>query len=117
MNPILLFLATNNAVLVVLSIVVHVLGVDQFLTANGIDFTSLLIFSAVIGFGGSFISLLISKMMAKMSTGARVIDGSEGTNEYWLVSTGKKLADKAQIATPGVAIFGGPPNAFATRAF
>jgi heat shock protein HtpX len=117
MKRVVLFLATNIAVLVVLSIVVHLLGVDQFLTANGIDFTSLLIFSAVIGFGGSFISLLISKMMAKMSTGARVIDGSEGSNEYWLVSTVKKLADKAQIAMPEVAIFEGAPNAFATGAF
>jgi heat shock protein HtpX len=117
MKRIVLFLATNIAVLVVLSIVVHLLGVDQFLTANGIDFTSLLIFSAVIGFGGAFISLLISKMMAKMSTGARVIDGSEGTTEFWLVSTVKKLADKAQIAMPEVAIFEGAPNAFATGAF
>jgi heat shock protein HtpX len=117
MKRIVLFLATNIAVLVVLSIVVHLLGVDQFLTANGIDFTSLLIFSAVIGFGGSFISLLISKMMAKMSTGARVIDGSEGSNEFWLVSTVKKLADKAEIAMPEVAIFEGAPNAFATGAF
>jgi heat shock protein HtpX len=117
MKRIVLFLATNIAVLVVLSVVVHLLGVDQFLTANGIDFTSLLIFSAVIGFGGSFISLLISKMMAKMSTGARVIDGSEGSNEFWLVSTVRKLADKAEIAMPEVAIFEGAPNAFATGAF
>jgi heat shock protein HtpX len=117
MKRIVLFLATNIAVLVVLSIVVHLLGVDQFLTANGLDFTSLLIFSAVIGFGGSFISLLISKMMAKMSTGAHVIDGSEGTNEYWLVETVRKLADKAQIGMPEVAIFEGAPNAFATGAF
>jgi heat shock protein HtpX len=117
MKRIVLFLATNIAVLVVLSIVVHLLGVDQFLTANGIDFTSLLIFSAVIGFGGAFISLLISKWMAKMSTGARVIDGSEGTNEYWLVETVRKLADKAEIGMPEVAIFEGSPNAFATGAF
>jgi heat shock protein HtpX len=117
MKRIVLFLATNIAVLVVLSIVVHLLGVDQFLTANGLDFTSLLIFSAVIGFGGAFVSLLISKWMAKMSTGARVIDGSEGTNEYWLVETVRKLADKAQIGMPEVAIFEGAPNAFATGAF
>jgi heat shock protein HtpX len=117
MKRIVLFLATNIAVLVVLSIVVHILGVDRFLTANGLDFTSLLIFSAVIGFGGAFVSLLISKWMAKMSTGARVIDGSEGTNEYWLVETVRKLADKAQIGMPEVAIFEGAPNAFATGAF
>ena len=117
MKRMVLFLATNIAVLLVLSIILNVLGVGQFLSAEGIDVTSLLIFSAVLGFGGSIISLLISKWMAKMSTGARVIDGSEGTNEYWLVSTVKKLADKAGIGMPEVAVFEGAPNAFATGAF
>jgi len=117
MKRIVLFLATNIAVLVVLSIIINVLGVGQFLTAEGIDYTTLLVFSAVIGFGGAIISLLISKWMAKMSTGARVIDGSEGTTEYWLVSTVKKLADTAGIGMPEVAIFEGAPNAFATGAF
>jgi heat shock protein HtpX len=117
MKRIVLFLATNIAVLVVLSIIVNVLGVGQFLTAEGIDYTTLLVFSAVIGFGGAIISLLISKWMAKTSTGARVIDGSEGTTEYWLVSTVKKLADTAGIGMPEVAIFAGAPNAFATGAF
>jgi heat shock protein HtpX len=117
MKRMVLFLATNIAVLLVLSIILNVLGVGQFLSAEGIDVTSLLIFSAVLGFGGSIISLLISKWMAKMSTGARVIDGSEGTNEYWLVATVKKLADKAGIGMPEVAIFEGAPNAFATGAF
>ena len=117
MKRIVLFLATNIAVLVVLSVVVNLLGVDQFLTANGIDFTSLLIFSAVIGFGGAFISLLISKWMAKMSTGAQVIDGTEGTTQYWLVETVKRLSQKAGIGMPEVAIFEGAPNAFATGAF
>jgi len=117
MKRIVLFLATNIAVLVVLSIILNVLGVGQFLTAEGIDPYSLLVFSAVIGFGGAIISLLISKWMAKMSTGARVIDGSEGTNEYWLVATVRKLADKAGIGMPEVAIFEGAPNAFATGAF
>jgi heat shock protein HtpX len=117
MKRIVLFLATNIAVLVVLSIVLNVLGVDQFLTETGLDVTSLVIFSAVIGFGGSIISLLISKPMAKMTTGARVIDGSEGTTEYWLVSAVRKLADKAGIGMPEVAIFEGAPNAFATGAF
>ncbi len=117
MKRIVLFLATNIAVLVVLSIILNVLGVGQFLTAEGIDPTSLLVFSAVIGFGGSIISLLISKWMAKMSTGARLIDGTEGTTEFWLVSTVKKLADQAGIGMPEVAIFEGAPNAFATGAF
>jgi heat shock protein HtpX len=117
MKRIVLFLATNIAVLLVLSLVASLLGVDQFLTEQGLSLGSLLVFSAIIGFGGSIISLLISKPMAKMSTGARVIDGSEGTNEYWLVETVRKLADKAQIGMPEVAIFEGAPNAFATGAF
>jgi heat shock protein HtpX len=117
MKRIVLFLATNIAVLLVLSVVASLLGVDRFLTEQGLSLGSLLVFSAIIGFGGSIISLLISKPMAKMSTGARVIDGSEGTNEYWLVSSVKKLADKAQIGMPEVAIFEGAPNAFATGAF
>jgi heat shock protein HtpX len=117
MKRVVLFLATNIAVLVVLSVVVNLLGLDRWLTAEGIDFTSLLLFSAVLGFGGSIISLLISKPMAKMSTGARIVDGSEGTTEYWLVSTVRKLADKAQIGMPEVAIFEGGANAFATGAF
>jgi len=117
MKRIALFLLTNVAVLVVISIIVNVLGLDRFLTAEGLNLSSLLVFSAVAGFTGSIISLLISKPMAKMSTGARVIDGSEGTTEYWLVSTVKKLADTAGIGMPEVAIFEGAPNAFATGAF
>ena len=117
MKRIALFLLTNIAVLVVISIIVNVLGLDRFLTAEGINLSGLLVFSAVVGFTGSIISLLISKPMAKLSTGARVIDGSEGTTEYWLVSTVKKLADTAGIGMPEVAIFEGAPNAFATGAF
>ena len=117
MKRIVLFLLTNVAVLAVISVIVGVLGLDRFLTAEGLDLPSLLAFSAVVGFAGSIISLLISKPMAKMSTGARVIDGSEGTTEYWLVSTVKNLADKAGIGMPEVAIFEGAPNAFATGAF
>jgi heat shock protein HtpX len=117
MKRIFLFLATNIAVLVVLSVVISVFGLDQFLTAEGIDVTSLLVFSAVVGFAGSIISLLISKPMAKAGTGARVVDGSEGTTEYWLVQTVEKLARQANIGMPEVAIFEGEPNAFATGAF
>ena len=118
MKRIVLFVATNIAVLVVLSIIVSVLGLDRFADRRGARSTpSLLVFSAVIGFGGAIISLLISKWMAKMSTGARVIDGSEGTTEFWLVETVRKLADKAGIGMPEVAIFEGAPNAFATGAF
>src|SRR5687767_4468321 len=117
MKRMFLFLATNVAVLVVLSVIINIFGLDNWLTAEGIDYTSLLVFSAVVGFAGSIISLLISKPMAKMSTGAQVIDGSEGSTQYWLVETVNKLAAKAEIGMPEVAIFEGAPNAFATGAF
>jgi heat shock protein HtpX len=114
MKRVVLFLATNVAVLLVLSVVISVLGLDRWLTAEGINYQGLLVFSAVIGFGGAFISLAISKRMAKWSTGARVIDGSEGRTEYWLVQTVKRLADKAGVGMPEVAVYEGTPNAFAT---
>ncbi|MSQ53630.1 MAG: protease HtpX [Betaproteobacteria bacterium] len=117
MKRIAIFLITNIAIMLVLSIVLSVLGLDRFLTENGINYTLLLGFSLVVGFGGSFISLLISKPMAKWSTGARVIDGSEGSTEYWLVQTVNNFADKAGIGHPQVAVYDGEPNAFATGAF
>jgi heat shock protein HtpX len=117
MKRILLLIATNVAVMLVLSIVVSVLGLDQWLTAEGIDYYSLLVFSAVFGFGGAFISLLMSKFIARMSTGAQVIDGSEGTTQYWLVQTVQRLAQEAKIGMPEVAVYEGPANAFATGAF
>src|SRR6267142_1293780 len=117
MKRVLLLLATNIAVMVVLSIVVSVLGLDNWLNQNGIDYGSLLMLSAVFGFGGAFISLLLSKFIAKMSVGAQTIDGSEGTMQYWLVQTVHNLADKAGIGKPEVAVYEGPPNAFATGAF
>src|SRR4051812_47861604 len=116
MKRIVLFLVTNLAVMLVLSVVVSVLGVDRFLTAEGLNLQMLLVFSAVIGFGGSFISLAMSKTIAKWSTGARLIDGSEGSTEYWLVNTVKSLAERAGVGMPEVAIFEGAPNAFATGA-
>ena len=117
MKRMVMFLVTNIAVLFVLSIVVQLLGADRFLTAQGIDLGSLLVFSAVIGFGGAIISLLISKPMAKWSTGARVIDGSEGTTEQWMVQTVGRLAQRAGVGMPEVAIYEGTANAFATGAF
>jgi len=117
MKRIFLFLATNIAVLVVLSIIIQVFGLGQFLTQEGIDYRSLLVFSAVVGFVGSFISLLMSKPMAKWSTGAKVIDTPRSEAERWLVTTVKRLADRAQIGMPEVAVYQGPPNAFATGAF
>ncbi|MCC6611723.1 MAG: protease HtpX [Burkholderiales bacterium] len=117
MKRIFLFLATNIAVLVVLSVVLRVLGVDQVITAQGIDYRALLVFSLVVGFTGSIISLLISKPMAKMSTGARAIDGSEGADARWLLETVRRLAERAGIGMPEVAVYEGEPNAFATGAF
>ena len=117
MKRIFLFLITNIAVLLVLSTVVSLLGLDRWLAAEGINYGSLLVMSAILGFGGSIISLLMSKPMAKWSTGAQVIDGSEGTTQYWLVETVRKLSQQAGIGMPEVAYYEGPPNAFATGAF
>ena len=117
MKRIVLFLITNLAVMLVLSVVLSVLGVDRYLTEQGLNLGSLLIFSLIVGFGGSFISLLMSKPLAKMSTGAQVIDGSEGPEQRWLVDTVRKLADNAGIGMPEVAYYEGEPNAFATGAF
>ena len=117
MKRVVLFLATNLAVIVLLSVVINLFGLNRWLAAEGIDYTGLLVFSAVVGFAGSFISLLMSKTAAKWSTGAHVIDGTEGSTEYWLVQTGKRLADKAGIGMPEVAVYEGAPNAFATGAF
>jgi heat shock protein HtpX len=117
MKRIALLIVTNLAVVLLLSLVASLLGVDRMLTDQGINFTSLIIFSALLGFGGAFVSLLISKWMAKFSTGAQVIDGTEGTTQYWLVETVKRLSQKAGVGMPEVAIYEGEPNAFATGAF
>src|SRR3954465_2457071 len=117
MKRVLLLVATNVAVMLVLSVVVNILGVDRWLLANGINYGALLWLSAIFGVGGAFVSLLMSKWMAKMSVGAHTIDGSEGTTEFWLVQTVHKLADEAGIGHPEVAVYDGEPNAFATGAF
>ena len=119
MKRIFLFLMTNLAVMVVLGVTLNILGINRFITANGLDMTQLLAFSAVVGFTGSIISLLISKPMAKWSTGARVINPASPANstEAWLVDTVHQLADRAGIGHPEVAIYEGEPNAFATGAF
>ncbi len=119
MKRIFLFLLTNLAVMLVLSITMSVLGVGRFLNANGLDLGQLLVFSALVGFTGSIISLLMSKWMAKQSTGAQVIDPQSPRNarEAWLVDTVHQLADRAGIGRPEVAIYQGEPNAFATGAF
>ena len=117
MKRIVLFLVTNLAVMLVLSLVLNLLGANRFLAANGLNIPMLLVFSAVIGFGGAIISLLMSKPMAKWSTGAQVLSGNEGPTERWLVSTVQQLAQKAGIGMPEVAMYEGEPNAFATGAF
>ncbi len=116
---ILLFLGTNIAVILLASVTFRLLGLEQFMYQQGvgINLTGMLIFAAVFGMGGSFVSLLISKWMAKRSTGAQVIDQPRNPSERWLLDTVKDLAQKAGIGMPEVAIFASPqPNAFATGA-
>lgn len=117
MKRILLFVMTNLAVVVVLGIVANVLGLNRFMSAQGLDLGALLGFAALIGFGGAFISLLISKPMAKFSTGAKVINQSTDPTHAWIVNTVQQFANRAGIGMPEVAIYEGPPNAFATGAF
>ncbi|HAJ14143.1 MAG: protease HtpX [Hydrogenophaga sp.] len=117
MKRIFLFVLTNVAVMAVLLITTRILGVDRYLTANGLDMGSLAVFSLIIGFGGATISLLMSKTMAKMSTGARVISQPQTADEAWIVQTVQRFAEKAGIGMPEVAIYEGAPNAFATGAF
>ena len=116
MKRVLLFLATNLAVMIVLSITASLLGVNRFLTANGLNLVTLLAFAALMGFGGAFISLLMSKTIAKWSTGAQVITHPSTSTELWLVQTVEKLAQRAGLPMPEVAIYEGEPNAFATGA-
>ncbi len=117
MKRIALFLMTNLAVMVVLGIAVNVLGLNRFLNENGLDLTTLLGFSLVIGFGGAFISLLLSKTIAKASTGAQIINESTDPTHAWLVQTVQRFASSAGVSMPEVAIYEGAPNAFATGAF
>ena len=117
MKRIVLFLITNLAVMLVLGLVVNIFGLNRFLSANGLSLTGLLGFAAVMGFGGAIISLLISKPIAKWSTGAQVINDSPDATHQWIVMTVKRFADKAGISMPEVAIYEGEPNAFATGAF
>ena len=118
MKRIVLFLATNLAVVLVLSIVLNLLGVGRGgVDAGGINISQLLVFSVVVGFTGSFISLLMSKPMAKWSTGAKVITNPSTSTEQWLLATVRQLSERAGIAMPEVAVYEGEANAFATGAF
>jgi heat shock protein HtpX len=117
MKRILLFVITNVAVMVVLGIAASLLGVNRFLTANGLNLGMLLGFAALMGFGGAIISLLMSKPVAKWSTGAQVINDSADPTHRWIVGTVERFSQKAGIGMPEVAIYDGEPNAFATGAF
>ncbi|MDP3031058.1 MAG: protease HtpX [Rhodocyclaceae bacterium] len=115
MKRILLFLGTNMAILLVLSVTMRLLGVEPYLTAQGLNLTSLLIFAAVMGFGGAFISLAISKWSVKRSMGVQVIEAPANSTEFWLVETVRKYSSAAGIKMPEVGIFDSPDvNAFAT---
>jgi heat shock protein HtpX len=117
MKRVLLFLLTNVAVMLVLGVVTSIFGLNRFMGPGGLSIPTLMMYSLVVGFAGSFISLLISKPVAKWSTGARVISAPQNADEVWIVATVQKFADKAGIGMPEVAIYEGEPNAFATGAF
>ncbi len=115
MKRIFLFVITNFAIVLVLGITMQLLGVDRLLAQEGLNLTGLLVMAAILGFGGSLISLFISKWMAKRMMGAHVIEVPSNTTERWLVDTVKRQADKAGIGMPEVAVYEGPEiNAFAT---
>ncbi|CAH0273276.1 Protease HtpX [Massilia sp. Bi118] len=116
MKRIFLFLATNVAIMLVLGVSASLLGVNRYLTANGLNLGALLGFAALMGFGGAFISLWMSKPIAKWSTGARVIQQPSNATEAWLMNTVANQAQRAGIAMPEVAVYEGAPNAFATGA-
>ena len=117
MKRIVLFLLTNLAIVLVLSVVTSVLGLNRYLSAYGMNYGSLLAFSLLLGFAGSIISLLMSKRMAKWTTGLRMITQPRTVDEAWIVQTVQRLADRAGIGMPEVGIYEGAPNAFATGAF
>ncbi|MEO9136121.1 MAG: protease HtpX [Casimicrobiaceae bacterium] len=117
MKRIILFVATNLAVVLVLSIVLKVFGLDRALATQGFQYGQILVYSLVVGFAGAIISLLMSKSIAKWTTGAQVIETPRNESEAWLVETVRKLAAAAGVAMPEVATYEGAPNAFATGAF
>ncbi len=117
MKRIVLLVLTNLLVVVVLGIVASVLGVNQYLTGSGLNLGLLLGYALLIGFGGAFLSLLISKPLAKWSSGVRLIEQPQNADEAWIVQTVQKLSQQAGIGMPEVGIFEGEPNAFATGAF
>ena len=117
MKRIVLFLLTNLAVMLVLGVVTSVFGLNRYLSAYGMNYGSLMVFSLFIGFTGSIISLLMSKQMAKWTTGLQLITQPRTADEGWIVQTVQRLAERAGIGMPEVGIYEGEPNAFATGAF
>ncbi len=116
MKRIVLLIATNLAIMLVLGVVSTLTGAHKFFAGSGLDLGRLLFFALLMGFGGAFISLWMSKTIAKWSTGARVIDTPANSTEYWLVETVRRFSEKAGLTMPEVAIYEGEPNAFATGA-
>ncbi len=115
MMRIILFLATNLAVILVASITLSLLGVGSYMTSQGLDFGNLMAFCLVFGMAGSVISLLMSKFMAKRGMGVQIIEQASNADEQWLLSAVKELSQKAGIGMPEVGIFASAqPNAFAT---
>ena len=112
-----LFLCVNFVVLITIGVLVRLFGADQWLSREGINYEQLLFFSAILGFTGSFISLMMSKTLAKLSVGARVISSPETEEERWLMKTVAELSDAARVKMPEVAVYSGSANAFATGAF
>lgn len=117
MKRIFLFVLTNLAVMLVLGLVTSLLGLNRFIGQNGVQVGTLMLFSLVVGFTGAIISLLMSKSVAKMSMGVRVIEQPQNADEAWIVETVRRFADKAGVGMPEVGIYEGEPNAFATGAF
>jgi heat shock protein HtpX len=116
MKRIFLFILTNLAIMLVLGVSASLLGVNRYLSAGGLNLGALLGFAALMGFGGAFLSLWMSKPIAKWSTGARVIQQPSNSTELWLMNTVAAQAQRAGIAMPEVAVYEGAPNAFATGA-
>ena len=114
MKRILLFIGTNLAIMLVLGLITTLTGANRYFSAYGLDLGKLLVFALIMGFGGAFISLWLSKTIAKWTTGAQVIETPSNSTEFWLLETVRRFADQSGLPMPEVAIYEGEPNAFAT---